>query len=171
MSPLHTFIYPEGPSAVRILIKLPQKFCSFLLCLNILHQGWKTVSSLNCRDLNLGDFKSVSLGLGRQRIRLFCTKCNFLFSYRGSNREYAETLWSLLGTRASVCIVTALKAIMKYCGANILGVFRICNIILYLNILLHLHIFKNAQYIQSSVQLFSRLFLLLTTCFGLKRQS
>jgi hypothetical protein len=42
--------------------------------------------------------------------------------------------------------------------------------ILYLNMLLHLYI-VHAQYIQTSVQLFALSFLLLTTCFGLKRPS
>jgi hypothetical protein len=46
----------------------------------------------------------------------------------------------------------------------------ICRI-LYLSILLYLYIFQNAQYIPSLTQLFSLLFLLLTTCFGLKRPS
>jgi hypothetical protein len=32
-------------------------------------------------------------------------------------------------------------------------------------------IFKNAQYIQAPMQLFSLIFLLITTCFGLKRSS
>jgi hypothetical protein len=43
-------------------------------------------------------------------------------------------------------------------------------LILYISILLHLYIF-HAQYIQSSIQLLSLLFLLLTTCFSLKRPS
>jgi hypothetical protein len=104
MSSLHTFIYPEGPSAVRILIKLPQKFCSFLICLNLLHQGWKTVSSLNCRDLNLGDFETVSVSV-YEIIVFVCLVENVIFFFHAADIvENTQRLYEVYSELASVCI-------------------------------------------------------------------